>query len=43
MIYSVDESVGRIMRLLDELKLAEDTLLIFSSDNGGVGGYGREG
>lgn len=43
MIYSVDESVGRIMRKLDELKLAENTVLIFTSDNGGVGGYGREG
>src|ERR1041385_8681359 len=43
MIYSVDESVGRIVALLDELNLAENTLLIFSSDNGGVGGYAREG
>lgn len=43
MIYSVDESVGRIMALLDELKLAENTLVIFSSDNGGVGGYQRAG
>jgi arylsulfatase A-like enzyme len=43
MIYSVDESVGRIMALLDELKLADNTLLIFSSDNGGVGGYQRAG
>ncbi|MBL9116375.1 MAG: sulfatase [Verrucomicrobiaceae bacterium] len=43
MIASVDESVGRIMKLLDELKLAENTVLIFSSDNGGVGGYEREG
>jgi arylsulfatase A-like enzyme len=43
MIYSVDESVGRILALLDELKLAENTLVIFSSDNGGVGGYQREG
>lgn len=39
MICSVDESVGRIMDKLDELKLAEDTVLIFSSDNGGVGGH----
>lgn len=39
MIYSVDQSVGRIMAMLDELKLADNTLLIFSSDNGGVGGY----
>ena len=29
--------------MLDELKLAENTLVIFSSDNGGVGGYVREG
>jgi arylsulfatase A-like enzyme len=43
MIASVDESVGRIMSLLDELKLADNTVLIFSSDNGGVGGYVREG
>jgi arylsulfatase A-like enzyme len=43
MIYSVDESVGRIVALLDELKLADNTLVIFSSDNGGVGGYQREG
>jgi arylsulfatase A-like enzyme len=43
MIASVDESVGRIVAVLDELKLAQDTLVIFSSDNGGVGGYEREG
>lgn len=43
MIASVDESVGRIMALLEELKLADNTVLIFSSDNGGVGGYVREG
>jgi arylsulfatase A-like enzyme len=43
MIASVDESVGRVMKTLDELKLAENTVLIFASDNGGVGGYVREG
>ena len=43
MIASVDESVGRIMALLDELKLADNTVLVFASDNGGVGGYIREG
>jgi arylsulfatase A-like enzyme len=41
MIASVDESVGRVMKTLDELKLADNTILIFTSDNGGVGGYGR--
>ncbi|MBX3423252.1 MAG: sulfatase [Pirellulaceae bacterium] len=43
MIYSVDESVGRIMHTLDQLNLSDKTLLIFTSDNGGVGGYVREG
>jgi arylsulfatase A-like enzyme len=42
MIYSVDESVGRVMQTLDDLKLADHTVLIFTSDNGGVGGYVRE-
>ena len=43
MIASVDESVGRVMKTLDDLKLSENTVLIFTSDNGGVGGYVREG
>ena len=41
MIASVDDSVGRVMQTLDELKLADNTVLIFTSDNGGVGGYNR--
>lgn len=43
MIASVDESVGRILDTLDKLSLTENTLVIFSSDNGGVGGYRRVG
>lgn len=43
MIASVDESVGRVLAKLDELGIAENTLVIFSSDNGGVGGYDRVG
>jgi arylsulfatase A-like enzyme len=43
MIASVDESVGRVLDTLDELGLAENTLVVFTSDNGGVGGYKREG
>ena len=43
MIASVDESVGRIMAKLDDLNLSNNTVLIFTSDNGGVGGYVREG
>jgi arylsulfatase A-like enzyme len=42
MIASVDQSVGRIVAVLDELGLADDTLVIFSSDNGGAGGYERQ-
>jgi arylsulfatase A-like enzyme len=34
MISRMDRSVGRIIDLLDELKLSENTLVIFSSDNG---------
>ena len=41
MIASVDDSVGRVMETLDELELADNTVLIFTSDNGGVGGYNR--
>ncbi len=41
MIASVDESVGRVMRTLDDLKLTDNTVFIFTSDNGGVGGYNR--
>jgi len=41
MIQSLDESVGRLMARLDALKLADNTVFIFSSDNGGVGGYQR--
>jgi arylsulfatase A len=36
MVESVDDSVGRIVKKLDELKLAERTVLIFFSDNGGL-------
>jgi arylsulfatase A-like enzyme len=41
MIASVDESVGRVMQTLEELGLAANTVVVFTSDNGGVGGYGR--
>lgn len=35
MVESVDDSVGRVMQTLKELKLDERTLVIFTSDNGG--------
>ena len=36
MVQSVDESVGRLMDTLDRLKLADDTIVFFMSDNGGL-------
>jgi arylsulfatase A len=38
MIQSVDESIGRVMATLKELGLQENTLVIFTSDNGGFVG-----
>ena len=35
MVESVDDSVGRVMNVLDELELDDHTLVIFTSDNGG--------
>lgn len=35
MIEAVDTSVGRVLAKVDELGLAENTLIIFTSDNGG--------
>lgn len=39
MIASLDESVGRVVKTLDDLGLTDNTVVIFTSDNGGVGGY----
>jgi arylsulfatase A-like enzyme len=36
MIQSVDESVGRVLEKLDDLGIADDTIVIFMSDNGGL-------
>ena len=38
MIEAMDAAMGRLFALLDELKLAENTLVIFTSDNGGYSG-----
>jgi len=35
----LDQIVGRVLDKLDDLQLAKNTLVIFYSDNGGVGGY----
>lgn len=37
MIQSIDESVGRVLEQLDTFGLAENTMVVFISDNGGYG------
>ena len=36
MVESLDDTVGRIMSKLEELKLDEKTIIVFTSDNGGL-------
>jgi len=43
MVQSVDESVGRVLRKLEELGLEQNTIVIFMSDNGGLSTVAREG
>ncbi|MGB2764432.1 MAG: sulfatase [Candidatus Aminicenantaceae bacterium] len=42
MIESVDEAVGQIMEVLDELDLSDRTVVIFTSDNGGLQDYSTD-
>lgn len=42
MITRLDRDVGRILDLLDELKLSEKTLVIFTSDNGPITAGGQD-
>ncbi|MFQ5805625.1 MAG: sulfatase-like hydrolase/transferase [Phycisphaerae bacterium] len=36
MVHSVDDAVGRVVATLEELDLADNTVIIFTSDNGGL-------
>lgn len=42
MIESMDRAVGRMMAALDELGLSERTVIIFTSDNGGLQDYATD-
>ncbi len=39
MITNIDENLGRLRKVLDELGLAENTILIFTTDNGTAAGW----
>ena len=36
MVHSVDDAVGKILKALDEGGIADETLILFTSDNGGL-------
>ena len=36
MIRSLDENIGKVLAKIEELNLSEETLIIFTSDNGGI-------
>ncbi|MEO0510834.1 MAG: sulfatase [Verrucomicrobiota bacterium] len=36
MLQSLDENIGRLLAKIDELDLSDNTLIVFTSDNGGV-------
>ena len=41
MLKSVDQSVARVLKKLDELGLADHTIVVFTSDNGGAVHFGK--
>lgn len=42
MVRSMDENVGRLLRKLNQLQLAENTIIVFTSDNGGLTTRGNQ-
>ncbi len=43
LIYSVDKNVGRIVKALKKLGISDNTVVVFTSDNGGVSTAGAGG
>ncbi len=43
MVYAMDENVGRLMKTLDELGIADDTLVMITGDNGTLATTGGGG
>ncbi|MEO0413700.1 MAG: sulfatase-like hydrolase/transferase [Verrucomicrobiota bacterium] len=42
MVKSTDDSLGKIMTVLDELSIAENTIILFTSDHGGLSNRGPD-
>ncbi|MDC1490330.1 sulfatase [bacterium] len=42
MVECLDENVGRLMAALDQLGLTDNTLVLFSSDNGGIRKFSKQ-
>jgi hypothetical protein len=43
MVASVDDALGTLLEVLDRAGARQDTLVIFTSDNGGLSAHGRGG
>ncbi|MCF1194741.1 sulfatase [Mangrovimonas futianensis] len=43
MVENVDENVGRLLKLLKDLKIEDNTIIVFSSDHGGLSNDGNKG
>ncbi len=43
MLKKLDENVGNLLKILRQNGIADNTIIIFTSDNGGVGGYREMG
>ncbi len=43
MVYAMDENVGRLIQKLKELEIDDNTIIVFTSDNGGLSTLYRKG
>jgi len=43
MVHAMDENVGRVLGVIDRLGLADDTVVVFMSDNGGLSTLAKRG
>ena len=43
MIESVDAALGTLLDLVDDLGVADDTIVVYASDNGGLSAHSRDG